>query len=416
MKPRLIRLIDFWLGVPLCIAATILRRVLDGLSRFRGKENPVRRPKSVVFVQVTEMGAKVLAYPAYRFAVDRVGSQNVYVLTFADSIELLKIMDMLPKENILGLRKANLVLFGLDLLKALWTLRRIRVEGVVNYEFFSRAGALISWATGGRFRAGLHRFTSELPYCGDLFTHRVNYNTRLHTAETFYVLVKSLFADRLEEPMLKARLTEKLEAPVFTPQPHDLESVDSLFEKLQRGRSFARRWILNPNAGDLLPLRKWPLDRWHQFIALALKSYPDLEFVITGTETERAAGEDFVKRWGSDKVLNLCGRTTLRQLLTLYSRCEVLITNDSGPGHFASMTGIATVVLFGPETPLLWAPLGNRVRALTLGLACSPCVNVFNHRFSPCRNNVCMQQISPEDVLICVEELLKRVNIESYAN
>ncbi len=416
MKPRLIRLIDFWLGVPLCVAATGLRRVFDGLNRFRGKKNLIRRPRSVVFVQVTEMGAKVLAYPAYRFAVDQVGAENVYVLTFADSVELLKIMDVLPEENVLALRKANLVLFGLDLLKALWRLRSIQVEGVVNYEFFSRAGALISWATGARFRAGLHRFTSELPYCGDLFTHRVNYNTRLHTANTFYVLIRSLFAERLEEPLLKELVAEKLEAPLFKPTESDNQDLDNLLASLGSPSTSEPLWILNPNAGDLLPLRKWPLARWHELVALVVKRYPNVKFIITGTESERAAGEEFVSHWGAKRVINLCGKTSLRQLFTLYNRCDVLITNDSGPGHFASMTGIATVVLFGPETPLLWAPLGSRIRALTLGLACSPCVNVFNHRFSPCKNNVCMQEMKPEYVLSCVEELLQTVTSESYAN
>ena len=44
-------------------------------------------------------------------------------------------------------------------------------------------------------------------------------------------------------------------------------------------------------------------------------------------------------------------KTTLRQLLVLYTRSEILVTNDSGPAHFASLTAIHVVTLFGPETP-----------------------------------------------------------------
>jgi ADP-heptose:LPS heptosyltransferase len=64
------------------------------------------------------------------------------------------------------------------------------------------------------------------------------------------------------------------------------------------------------------------------------------------------------------------------------------------------------VVLFGPETPALFAPLGNRVHVIWAGLACSPCVSAFNHRLSPCRNNVCMQAITTDQVYDKVQEAL----------
>ena len=52
-------------------------------------------------------------------------------------------------------------------------------------------------------------------------------------------------------------------------------------------------------------------------------------------------------------MIPLAGKTTLRQVLVLYARSEILVTNDSGPAHFASMTPIHVVTLFGPETPAL---------------------------------------------------------------
>ena len=70
------------------------------------------------------------------------------------------------------------------------------------------------------------------------------------------------------------------------------------------------------------------------------------------------------------------------------------------------MTEIDTIVLFGPETPALYGPLGKNSHVLWSGLACSPCINPFNHRISPCVDNVCMQSISVADVLTKVRELL----------
>jgi hypothetical protein len=57
------------------------------------------------------------------------------------------------------------------------------------------------------------------------------------------------------------------------------------------------------------------------------------------------------------------------------------------------------ITLFGPETPALFAARTPRQKAIWLGLACSPCVNAYNNRQSPCRDNVCLQQITVEQVL-----------------
>jgi len=67
---------------------------------------------------------------------------------------------------------------------------------------------------------------------------------------------------------------------------------------------------------------------------------------------------------GSDRVIPLAGKTTLRQVLALYTRSEILVTNDSGPAHFASMTPIHVVTLFGPETPALFAARSPNAIAL----------------------------------------------------
>jgi ADP-heptose:LPS heptosyltransferase len=91
-------------------------------------------------------------------------------------------------------------------------------------------------------------------------------------------------------------------------------------------------------------------------------------------------------------------KTTLSQLLVLYTLAEVLITNDSGPAHFASMTPITVITLFGPETPLLFRALTPRAIPIYMQLPCSPCVNAYNNRQSPCRDNICMKSITVDHV------------------
>ena len=83
-----------------------------------------------------------------------------------------------------------------------------------------------------------------------------------------------------------------------------------------------------------------------------------------------------------------------------------MVSNDSGPAHFSAAAGLPTIVLFGPETPKLYLPLGPS-RAIYAGLACSPCVSAHNHRQTACTDNVCMRAITVDEVFAAVAELLR---------
>jgi ADP-heptose:LPS heptosyltransferase len=125
---------------------------------------------------------------------------------------------------------------------------------------------------------------------------------------------------------------------------------------------------------------------------------PEAAAIFTGAPGEAEAARELVRQVDSARCLSLAGKTTLRQLLVLYGLAEVLVTNDSGPAHFATLTPIDVVVLFGPETPQLFAARSVRTHPLWAGLACSPCINAFNNRNSSCRDNMCMQRLTVDQV------------------
>jgi ADP-heptose:LPS heptosyltransferase len=127
-----------------------------------------------------------------------------------------------------------------------------------------------------------------------------------------------------------------------------------------------------------------------------------VQIAFTGAGNEAEKVRALVERVDSKRCFSLAGETTLRQLLVLYGLADVLVTNDSGPAHFAALTPVHTVTLFGPETPLLFAALTPRNTPLWAGLACSPCVSALNNRQSSCRDNACMQRLRPEQVLQAV--------------
>ncbi|MEL7240532.1 MAG: glycosyltransferase family 9 protein, partial [Planctomycetota bacterium] len=239
---------------------------------------------------------------------------------------------------------------------------------------------------------------------GNLLTHRVIYNPYLHTSLHYLTLVDALLSDRQITPLPKFSVPPvELSPPRYDVPGQDTASVAKLLDELLPRRE--KLVLLNPNASDMLPLRRWDGEN---FIDLAkrLVARDGVSVAMTGGKFERAAVEAMAERVGSDRCVSVAGRTSLRELFALYNQADALVTNDSGPGHFASLTPIKAVVLFGPETPLLYGPLGDNVHVVWSGLACSPCVSALNHRFSPCDDNVCMQSIDVGHVEQVVLDLL----------
>jgi ADP-heptose:LPS heptosyltransferase len=112
-----------------------------------------------------------------------------------------------------------------------------------------------------------------------------------------------------------------------------------------------------------------------------------------------------VKAVALPRCASLAGAVAVDQLPALFARSCLLVSNDSGPAHVASLTQTPTLVLFGPETPLLYLPLGQ-ARALYEALPCSPCIRPANQRRSSCRDNRCMHAIRVEDVLNEIDAML----------
>jgi len=401
MRTTTIRFLDYWLGVPACA-------VLTGIRRLTGSRSSKHPPRKILFLKFIEQGATVLAQDAIARATRAVGRDNIYFCVFESNRAILDVIGTVPAGNVISIRDTSLSAFVVDFLEAAQAVRRNGIDTVIDMEFFSRASAIFAFLTGAAIRVGLHRFTGELPYRGNLMTHRIQYLPQLHISTQYSILVEAAFHDPNDEPMLKLPLehirgTSPQAPPAFTPSAAEIAGMR---ERL--GAPAGPIVVLNPNASDLLPLRKWETSRFGDLARRILTAYPTSLIVLTGAPSEQAAADALSRALGSSRVRSVAGQTTLRELLTLYTLADVLVTNDSGPGHFASLTPVHAIVLFGPETPRLFGPLAPATTVIWKELACSPCVSVFNHRLSPCRNNVCMQSITVDEVYGAVVSALLR--------
>ena len=388
--------LDRWLGVPLCFAVTAMRSLLP-------RRVPARPVRSILFVKLAEQGSTVLAHRALQEAVRRVGRERVFMAVFADNRFILDALGVIPVENVITLPSDSLFSLLRAVLPVCARLRKLGPDAAVDLEFFARSSALLTWASGAATRVGFHAWFGEGPYRGNLMTHRVRYNPHLHTTQTFASLVSALDVapERFPTFDLTPDVTQDA-LPFFAAQPAEIREVKEQLARFTGQPVTPPLILLNANASDLIPLRRWSLESYIEVAQRLLARFPEVQIAFTGAKNEAAKAQDLVTRVASPRCFSLAGETTLRQLLVLYGLADVLVTNDSGPAHFAALTPIHTVTLFGPETPLLFSALTPRNTPLWAGLACSPCVSALNNRQSACTDNVCMQRITPDQVFQAV--------------
>src|ERR1700736_2758610 len=319
-------------------------------------------------------------------------------------------MHLIPEQNVVTVGHRNILDAGLHALGALKRIRTLGIDAAIDLEFFSRSSAALTFLSGARSRVGFHTFFGEGPYRGDLMTHRLLYNPYIHTSQNFQLMVEALGQVPDNLPTFGGRIpASDAVSPQFAVSPVVRKEVQAIVRR-EGGRSDEPLLILlNPNASDLLPLRKWPTDRYVELARRLLERFTDISIAMTGAPDEADSIARVAAQVGSPRCFSLAGKTTLPQLLVLYTLAELLITNDSGPAHFASMTPITVITLFGPETPLLFRALTPRAIPIWMQLPCSPCVNPYNNRQSPCRDNICMKSITVDHVFaVCWKAYLDR--------
>ena len=135
---------------------------------------------------------------------------------------------------------------------------------------------------------------------------------------------------------------------------------------------------LNPGA-EYGPARRWPAERFVE-AAIQIHSATSCHWVVFGGNSDRELTENIVglldKNIGTQKVTNVAGKTSLRELCAGLKACALLLTNDTGPMHVAAAVGTPVVVPFGSTSPELTGPLhlGNTRHQLVTGSAsCAPC-------------------------------------------
>jgi lipopolysaccharide heptosyltransferase II len=156
---------------------------------------------------------------------------------------------------------------------------------------------------------------------------------------------------------------------------------------------------INLSASRRWKSKNWPLGKIAELCDELQKR--DVRVVISGTFEDTPDFNQLSLQTKNSKLINFCGKTSVNQLACLIKKCAVFISPDSAPLHIAAGLSVPVVALFGPTDPKRHAPKAPNCAVINKGLSCSPC-------YKPkCNNNKCMGQITPEEVMVAIDSLLK---------
>ena len=391
MRIEFQRWVDRWIGVPACRFFSVLSR----LSFVRGR--PVTVPRHVLVILLSEMGSLVLAIPMFERIRQKYPRATIHALIFDRNRGVLDLIEQVEPACVITVRDTSLGAMVGDTFRAILAMRRAGIDTVIDCELFSRVSSVYSYLSGARTRVGFERHTQEGLYRGSFINRPVLYNPYHHISRQFINLVDAI--EGTGRPLVKrAEEAEPLDLPLRETSAAEIEAAERALKSDFPGIRTDRLVLVYPGGG-LLPIRAWPAESYAEVCgALSREGWT---VGVIGLAGDKPLAQRVLAGCGAARRVDLTGYTkSLLDLVRLFHLARLLITNDGGPGHFASITPIRSIILYGPETPALYGPLSARAEVLFAGLPCSPCLTAYNHRNSPCDgNNACLKQIQPRDVL-----------------
>ena len=191
------------------------------------------------------------------------------------------------------------------------------------------------------------------------------------------------------------------ECDLQSDRPHLHVDAEILLSTLDKFELQQGGYVVFAPGAEFGPAKRWPA---RHFAELASKL--DLPVVLLGSAKEAALCDEIampVNAVQAGKCLNLAGKTSLPQALSLIAASRSIVSNDSGLMHVAAALGVPQVAIFGASSPLHTPPLNDRASVLWLKndpayqppLDCAPCFA----RECPLGHTRCLNDIGAERVL-----------------
>jgi lipopolysaccharide heptosyltransferase II len=209
--------------------------------------------------------------------------------------------------------------------------------------------ALISYLSGAKRRIGLD--VNKFPL---LFNEKISFRKNGHRLESYFDIMA----------VLGLPPTSQLISLETSQQ--DIDTVNRILA--EKGISSDKPLIcIHTGAGK--PHKQWPIENFAE-LAKALADTENYEIALTGGPAEQAQNKIVLSRC-SENVYDLACCLSVSQLIALFKKTTLLISNDSGPMHIAALSGTPVLALFGPTDQVIWGPLSEKATVLLGNATCT---------------------------------------------
>ena len=384
---------DTWLGWPLATLIGLWPRRRCGVPA---------APRQIVVVKLSGLGSLLVCAGVFRALRACQPQARLLVVALEGTAAAARLIPEV--DEVLAISAAGSRPLLLDGVRVLRELRRRRVDVIADIEYFSKLSTVFCALAGARYRLG---FRLPALWRQRLMDGGIAFREDIHFRDCVARLLQPLGLDYRNLPDCRILPAAAAEAAA---------------EALLAGAAAEPRsgWVVvNPHATSLCVQRRWPLERFAQVADQLLQKDPGLRIVIPGTADERARAEQLrglIPAERRERVWVLAGCTDLPTLAAVLCRSRLVLTNDTGLMHLAAAVGAPLVALFGPESPVRYAPAGGEggrktdagVRILTGDVPCGPCLSYMNHKRAPCAAEpaACMRAIPVDQVRQACEDML----------
>mgnify|MGYP003310501558 CR=1 FL=1 len=180
--------------------------------------------------------------------------------------------------------------------------------------------------------------------------------------------------------------------------------ADVAEDLLRREQVAMNGTIIGIAPGARWKTKTWPPAVFADLISSLGKELEKVSFLLLGSGADFAAGETIRSKLpGFPSIYNLCGKTTIGELVELTRLCDLFISNDSGPMHIAAAVGTPVLAFFGPTFPELTGPFTEKKRVIQPDV---PCLRCFKRE---CREEYCHTRTDIPAAVHAAFELLKGV-------
>jgi ADP-heptose:LPS heptosyltransferase len=386
-----IRFLDKYFGILICSILSLTNKF-----RLKKKTRPI---KNVLIIELFEMGAAIMAYSSVNYIKNKLDNPHIYCLCLDEIKPSWELLNIIPEENILSVDGTNLFTFTKSLIKQIIFLRKKNLDLIIDFELFMRISSIISFLIKSRLKAGFYRYELDGLYRGNLYDIHCSFNQNTHISKNLLALTKTAINHLNDYPNFKSEIkTQEITLPTYNSDLKLNSKVKEKIKKLYPNYNNNKIILVCPDVGGVLSVRNYPKGYFVEVINKLLNNYPNYLVLLIGVKGNWSVCSFIENKVNNKRCINFCNQTvSLKELLELMTLSRLLITNDNGPAHFASLTQINILALFSTDTPFMYGPLGRCVILYSF-FHCSPCISAFNHKNSKCKDNLCLKSIPPAKV------------------